>query len=185
MGRIPTARRRDGWLTASRRTRSGRPRPGGTVASRARGRECGEPAVVDVVRVGEGNRAAELRLRRDARAFFQGNRYLLEPFVQLVTARVPVGPVVDLYAGVGLFGLALAAMGAEQVTLVEGDPVSSGDLKTNAEPFGDRARVERRSVEAFLTGKPAASAATVIVDPPRTGLSKEALACLIAARPPR
>jgi 23S rRNA (uracil1939-C5)-methyltransferase len=154
----------------------------------------GEPAVVDVVGVREGEPAADLRLRRDARAFFQGNRYLLEPFVRLVAERVPQGPVVDLYAGVGLFGLALAAMGREQVTLVEGDPISSADLKANAEPYGDRARVERCSVESFLAGKPlgaeasakaaAMSSATVIVDPPRTGLSKEALAGLIAAQPP-
>jgi 23S rRNA (uracil1939-C5)-methyltransferase len=145
----------------------------------------GEPAVVDVVRVGEGDHATELRLRRDARAFFQGNRYLLEPFVRLVTERVADGPLIDLYAGVGLFGLALAATGCEHVTLVEGDPISSADLKVNAEPFGARARVERRSVEAFLTGKPAVAPSTVIVDPPRTGLSKEALAGLIAVRPPR
>jgi 23S rRNA (uracil1939-C5)-methyltransferase len=145
----------------------------------------GEPAVVDVVRVREDARTAGLRLRRDARAFFQGNRYLLEPFVRLVVDRVPDGPVVDLYAGVGLFGLAVAASGREDVTLVEGDPVSSADLKVNAEPFGDRAHVQRRSVEAFLTEPPSAALASVIVDPPRTGLSKDALGGLIALRPPR
>jgi 23S rRNA (uracil1939-C5)-methyltransferase len=145
----------------------------------------GEPAVIDVVRVVQEDRVADLRLRRDARAFFQGNRHLLEPFVRLVAERVTDGPVIDLYAGVGLFGLALAALGREQVTLVEGDPISGADLKSNAEPFGDRARVERRSVEAFLTDAPAMSSASVVVDPPRTGLSKDALAGLIALRPPR
>jgi tRNA/tmRNA/rRNA uracil-C5-methylase (TrmA/RlmC/RlmD family) len=146
----------------------------------------GEPAVVDVVRVREEERSADLRLRRDARAFFQGNRYLLEPFVRLVAERVPDGPVIDLYAGVGLFGLALAAGGCEDVTLVEGDPISSADLEANAVPFGDRVRVEHRSVEVFLRGKSALSpATTVVLDPPRTGLSKDALAGLIASRPPR
>ena len=46
------------------------------------------------------------------RAFFQGNRYLLEPLVRHVVDLVPPGPVIDLYAGVGLFGLALAAIGS-------------------------------------------------------------------------
>ena len=47
--------------------------------------------------------------QRDVRAFFQGNRFLLEPLVQHVGALVGTGPVIDLYAGVGLFGLSLAA----------------------------------------------------------------------------
>ena len=129
-----------------------------------------------------------LRLRRDVRAFFQGNRYLLERLVRHVLVLVPSGPVVDLYAGVGLFGLALAAAGADEVTLVEGDPVSAGDLEGNAEPFGDRVRVERRSVEAYLAGLQStrpASAETYIVDPPRTGMTKQALAGIQRAKPSR
>src|SRR5207253_1437299 len=57
--------------------------------------------VADVLQVREGDPASALRLRRDVRAFFQGNRYLLEPLVRHVMAAVPAGPVVDLYAGVG------------------------------------------------------------------------------------
>jgi len=146
----------------------------------------GVAGVCDRVRVGEG--VPPLVLRRDVRAFFQGNRFLLEPLVRHVRALVPPGPVVDLYAGVGLFGLSLAAAGAEDVTLVEGDPVSGADLVTNAEPFGARVRVERCSVESFVdrarTGRHSAkSASSFIVDPPRTGLSKEALEGLVRRRP--
>jgi tRNA/tmRNA/rRNA uracil-C5-methylase (TrmA/RlmC/RlmD family) len=100
--------------------------------------------------------------------------------------------VIDLYAGVGLFGLSLAASGMDRITLVEGDPVSGGDLETNAKPFRDRVRVERRSVEAFLATEEArvrrsgsVAAATFIVDPPRTGMSREALAGIVAVRPAR
>jgi 23S rRNA (uracil1939-C5)-methyltransferase len=72
------------------------------------------------------------------------------------------------------------------VTLVEGDPASGVDLQGNAEQFGQRVRVERRSVERFTQQDRAwAQDATVIVDPPRTGLSKEALAGMITAAPPR
>ena len=132
----------------------------------------------------EADPASTLRLRRNVRAFFQGNRFLLEPLVRHVAALVPQGPVVDLYAGVGLFGLSLAAAGIADVTLVEGDPVSGADLHANAEPFGDRVRVERRSVEAFLRSRsPASPCARVIVDPPRTGMSKDALAGLVRAGP--
>jgi 23S rRNA (uracil1939-C5)-methyltransferase len=142
----------------------------------------GSPSISDMLRPGEDR--AELRLRRNVRAFFQANRFLLERLVDHVTTVVPPGPVVDLYAGVGLFGLSLAASGREAVTAVEGDPVSSADLQTNSEPFGDRVRLERRSVEAFLgVADKRIGAASFIVDPPRTGLSKAALAGMIRVRP--
>ena len=80
----------------------------------------GVPSVSDVVHVREGDSTSALRFRRDARSFFQGNRFLLEPLVRHVVGLVPTGPVVDLYAGVGLFGLALAVTGTEDITLVEG-----------------------------------------------------------------
>jgi 23S rRNA (uracil1939-C5)-methyltransferase len=136
--------------------------------------------------------ATTLHLRRSPRAFFQGNRFLIESLVRHVAALVGEGPVIDLYAGVGLFGLSLAASGMDRITLVEGDPVSGGDLETNAKPFRDRVRVERRSVEAFLATEEArvrrsgsVAAATFIVDPPRTGMSREALAGIVAVRPAR
>jgi 23S rRNA (uracil1939-C5)-methyltransferase len=125
-----------------------------------------------------------LTLRRDVRAFFQGNRFLLESLVGRVAAVVPPDrPIVDLYAGVGLFGLALAASGARAVTLVEGDPISGADLEQNARPFDDRARVERRSVELFLEAQRASDGRTFIVDPPRTGMSRDAVAGIIRSQP--
>ena len=58
--------------------------------------------------------------------------------------------MVDLYAGVGLFGLALAALGHDAVTLVEGDRVSGASLVSNATPFSAGVQVQRMSVEQFL-----------------------------------
>ena len=126
-----------------------------------------------------------LQLRRDARAFFQGNRYLLESLVQRVSGLVAEGPIVDLYAGVGLFGLSLAASRSAQVTLVEGDAVSGHNLEENARPYIDRARVVRTSVEDFLLHDALPAGVTVIVDPPRTGMSHDAVLALVRARPPR
>jgi 23S rRNA (uracil1939-C5)-methyltransferase len=159
----------------------------------------GVPAVSDVLHVNPDDPRSALRLRRDVRAFFQANRYLLEPLVRRVVALAVPGRVIDLYAGVGLFGLSLAAAGAEHVTLVEGDPVSGASLEANAEPFRGRVRVVRDSVESFLRsyqgrvprgtsnespGGPAGNL-TFIVDPPRTGMSKAALAGVLRAAPHR
>ena len=158
----------------------------GRVSLEVRG-PAGPPVVVDRLTVpGAGEPVV---LRRSATSFFQGNRFLLEPMAQHVVSLVPDGPVVDLYAGVGLFGLALAARAAGMVTLVEGDHASGADLLVNARPYLERARVMRVSVETYLAaaaespGPP--SPATIIVDPPRTGLSKEALAGLLRHRPTR
>lgn len=159
-------------------------------------------SVTDVLHVKEADPASVLRLRRNVRAFFQGNRFLLERLVRHVVALVPQGPVLDLYAGVGLFGLSLAAAGVEHVTLVEGDPVSGADLQGNAEPFHDRVQVKRVSVEEYFrrpdpdvwTRRPAGlrnktrpteDDVTFIVDPPRTGLSKEALSGIVQRKPGR
>ena len=122
------------------------------------------------------------------RAFFQGNRFLLEPLVRHVAALVPEGPVVDLYAGVGLFGLSLAAAGDREVTLVEGDPVSGADLQRQRRGLSGTRPRRAPSVETYLgrIPRPGAGAAhTFIVDPPRTGMSKEAMAGIVAARPAR
>jgi 23S rRNA (uracil1939-C5)-methyltransferase len=144
-------------------------------------------SVSDVLHVRERDPASALRLRRTVRAFFQANRFLLEPLARFVTSLVPPGPVVDLYAGVGLFGLSLAAIGVGDITLVEGDPVSGADLQDNAEPFRSAVRVERSSVESYVGRVPRSGPVnpTFIVDPPRTGMTKQALAGIIASRPAR
>jgi tRNA/tmRNA/rRNA uracil-C5-methylase (TrmA/RlmC/RlmD family) len=141
----------------------------------------GAPVITDIVH--------GVRFQRDVRAFFQGNRFLVVRLLEHVMSLVGSGPLLDLYAGVGLFGLSAAAAGAPRVIAVEGDPVSGADLTVNAEPFGARVRVERRSVEQFVAlvrdRKEDLTAATVIVDPPRTGMTKEALAGAISLRPTR
>ena len=143
----------------------------------------GEASIEDTVAAAED--APAVRLRRDVRAFFQGNRFLVVPLARHVAALAGRGGIVDLYGGVGLFGLTLAAAGAAEVTVVEGDPIAGADLLRNAQPYLDQVHVERRSVEAYLASSPAhaLAGAAAIVDPPRTGLSKEAVAGLIRVRP--
>ncbi len=116
-------------------------------------------------------RAGELR--RSPRAFFQGNRYILPELVTRVVDAAGPDPVIDLYAGVGLFALTLVATGRNGVTAVEGDPRAAGDLDRNAGAWRGAVRVVHAPVEEYLSGAPRAG--TVIVDPPRTGLSRLAL----------
>jgi tRNA/tmRNA/rRNA uracil-C5-methylase (TrmA/RlmC/RlmD family) len=135
---------------------------------------------------GVSDSIGSLVLKRGVRAFFQSNRFLLEGLVRHVCDLVPAsGAVVDLYAGVGLFGLSLAAAGRADITLVEGDALSAQDLEENARLFSERTRVERSSVEDFLRQSEDASAATFIVDPPRTGMSREATQGIRRAKPAR
>ena len=99
--------------------------------------------------------------------------------------RLPDGPAVDLYAGVGLFAISAAASGWDHVTAVEGDPISAADLAANASAFADRLRVTtHRSKRRSGPGGPGATP-RVIVDPPRTGMSRAAVDGLLAARPRR
>ena len=134
----------------------------------------GSPFVTDRVR--------GATLARHARSFFQGNRFLLDPLVDHVLGAIGAAPILDLYAGVGLFSVAAAAAGKGRVTAVEGDAFSAADLQRNATGHGITVAVG--AVEAFLSRTPG-KAATVIVDPPRTGMSKEATAGVVALRAPR
>ena len=134
----------------------------------------GDPVVTDSLATLTGDRARDGMLRRHPEAFFQGNRFLIAPLVGAVMDAVPQGRILDLYAGVGLFAVSLAAAGRGKVTAVEGDPVSGRDLERNAAPFADTLRVSRSSVENYVMQRRAGPPDTLIVDPPRTGMSKEA-----------
>jgi len=67
------------------------------------------------------------------------------------------------------------------VVAVEGDHFSASDLRRNASARDD-VGVRGEPVERYLPH--ATKAATIIVDPPRTGLSKEALAGAVAVGAP-
>ena len=92
-------------------------------------------------------RTPAVRLGRHVGAFFQGNRYLLQTLVDRVLTFVPDGPLCDLYAGSGLFGVTYAATGRGEVDAVESDALAADDLRVNATPYTRRAcaSIGRRS----------------------------------------
>jgi tRNA/tmRNA/rRNA uracil-C5-methylase (TrmA/RlmC/RlmD family) len=120
--------------------------------------------------------------RRGA-SFFQGNRFLVGALLDRVLAAAD-GRFVDLYAGVGLFAVSMAARGQSGIA-IEGDPTSAGDLALNAAPYEERLGTRVASVEVAVARPPAKQPDVVVVDPPRTGISTEALTGLIAWQVPR
>ena len=124
-------------------------------------------------------RAGAGELHRHPESFFQANRYLLPQLVGAVIDAVPDdGEILDLYAGVGLFSVTLAATGRERIVAVEGDRASGSDLRRNAAACGAAVRAILGSVEQYVQSRTRAPA-TVIVDPPRAGISREAMQAIV------
>ena len=141
----------------------------------------GVPLVSDPLSILTGGRAATGILQRHAESFFQANRFLLPHLVTAVLDNVPAeGEVLDLYAGVGLFSVSLAASGRQRITAVEGDRASGSDLQRNAARCGAVVRVAIGSVEDYVKRRKGPAAQSVIVDPPRTGISREAMLAIVA-----
>ena len=141
----------------------------------------GAPSVTDTIVVPAASGSLAVTLTRHAHAFFQSNRFLLADLMAAVVDAVPEGRALDLYAGVGLFSAALAKRGVE-VMAIEGDRIAADDLKKNAAVAGGAIEARHQSVETFLAVEKVAPVDCVIVDPPRTGMSKDALARASALR---
>lgn len=114
-------------------------------------------------------------------SFFQVNRFLTEPLVELVTGEAGGGTAWDLYAGVGLFSLALRERFRE-VVAVESAPGSVRDLQHNLQGgravAAETATFLRRAVEQRQEAPD-----VVVVDPPRAGLGDEVTSLLGKLRP--
>ena len=116
------------------------------------------------------------------RGFFQSNLYLLDHFVPEVMDGLGGELAADLYCGVGLFSRFLS-MRFGKVVSVEQDAHALDLARTNAP--GKSGEYHAVSTEDW-TRTPSARQRfdCVLVDPPRTGLSKEVKAWLAARKPP-
>ena len=121
-------------------------------------------------------------------AFFQTNVEAAERLVGLVLDATPAqaNPVLDLYAGSGLFSLPLAHRG-HMVTAVEENAVAVRDAEVNMRLNRlppQRVRLLATSVETALTRLRREAFDQVVLDPPRSGCPPKVLHALFGRQRP-
>ncbi|MGB3564201.1 MAG: class I SAM-dependent RNA methyltransferase [Thermoanaerobaculia bacterium] len=122
--------------------------------------------------------------RYDARCFFQVNRELLPKLIERTVGEATGEQAFDLFAGVGFFSLPLANR-YSRVVAVEGDRIAARYARKNARHNHlENIEVVNRVVESWIHQLPAAPE-RVVVDPPRSGLSRPARERLLERRPTR
>jgi 23S rRNA (uracil1939-C5)-methyltransferase len=105
-------------------------------------------------------------------AFFQTNIHAAEILVRLtLDALHPGQPVLDLYAGVGLFAVALAKRGDRVIAVEENRAATEdGGASLRLNRIGaDRCRFVARRVETALRAVQPRDAVHAVLDPPREG----------------
>jgi 23S rRNA (uracil1939-C5)-methyltransferase len=117
------------------------------------------------------------------KSFFQVNRFLLERLIEIATGDDAGHAAVDLYAGVGLFTLALGRRFYE-VTAVESATSAVHDLTANASRAGLDVYTAQAHAEQYLSQQQK-SPDFVLADPPRSGLGKRVTAELLRLLPQR
>jgi len=116
-------------------------------------------------------------------SFFQVNRFLAETLVNEVVGREEGGRMaLDLFAGVGLFSIPLAEK-FEKVLSIESNPAATRDLEAN---MRGKSVIEARTadVDRFLA-RSKERPELVVLDPPRAGMTPEAMQRLAKMAPTR
>jgi 23S rRNA (uracil1939-C5)-methyltransferase len=121
-------------------------------------------------------------LRVTGGSFFQVNRFLVDELAGIVTGGRSGEIALDLYAGAGLFSVALASS-FRHIVAVESSQGSAADLKYNSPR---NAKAVRSTVDAYLAGHGAKVRPDyVVVDPPRAGLGERVARALAKLGAPR
>ena len=118
------------------------------------------------------------RLRISANSFFQNRPAGADALVDEVGSMIadgPDGPLIDAYAGVGLFSRTLH--GNRAVTAIERSRDSVADARVNLSDLD--ARIIRTGVERWRPSE----ASIVVADPAREGLGARGVAALVASDP--
>jgi 23S rRNA (uracil1939-C5)-methyltransferase len=130
-------------------------------------------------------RVGSLALRVHVRSFFQANRFVYQALADTVVDLLPgKGRVLDLYAGVGLFALPLAARDGGEVLAVERAPTAVEDARANARSNRlEGVRVLAADVREALAATRPDAGERIVLDPPRTGLEREVVELVADRRP--
>ena len=119
-------------------------------------------------------------LRVSPESFFQVNTAQAENMVSYVknilSTHTPNLKILELFSGVGLFSIILAAY-AEKLVAIESSPSACFDFAINLDQY-DNIDLYEGEVEEILPGLDFAPD-LVLVDPPRSGLDKEARLALL------
>lgn len=119
-------------------------------------------------------------LRYAANSFFQVNLPMYEMALLDVRTALVGEKVVELYAGVGSIGL---TSGARHITLVDIDVLNTAYAKENIDKAPVKGQVITSSSEKAL--EYITADASLIVDPPRAGLSPQVISRILYVVPPQ
>nr|MBC7244528.1 23S rRNA (uracil(1939)-C(5))-methyltransferase RlmD [Chloroflexota bacterium] len=123
--------------------------------------------------------------RISAPSFFQVNTQQCEVLISLVSTYLdpkPDSTVLDVYCGVGTFALAMAEK-AKQVIGIESNAAAIADAQANAMDMENVLFVQGLAEEILPTLD--IQSPLVLVDPPRSGMDRKALAALVNLLPTR
>jgi len=113
-------------------------------------------------------------------AFFQVNRFLIDPLVRLVCEGRSGALAWDLFAGVGLFSRILARS-FKQVMAVEANGAAAADLRAALARLGPAHHAVQATTLEFLRGAVVQRdrPELIVLDPPRAGAGAEACELLL------
>lgn len=114
-------------------------------------------------------------------AFFQVNRFLVDPLADAAVEGAEGDIALDLYSGVGLFTLRLAKKFTKAAG-VESNHQAARDLTFNAERAGLTIPVHPMQAEQYLENRNS-TPDFVLADPPRSGLGKRVVQHLVRLKP--
>ena len=118
-----------------------------------------------------------------AKAFFQGNRFLLEKLVEMAIGGTSGKNSLDLYCGVGLFTLPLARRFDHVIGVEENPEAIEFAHRNTANAQLSNIEFRTESVRSYLSNVVESDLDFVLLDPPRAGTEKDTIMNLIRLRP--